>query len=203
MARIQQVVSNFTAANQTGPWLKHDFYEAPFCLSFMVTPMGAFAGTLGIDYVVDDFLNDGERPVMFSQTGTTITVSDTGMVQPTWAGGGITHGLAVGDWVQLRGSPAGTVDGGYPVASVVSLTQYTLTAAVSQTLALRGGFVIGARIVQATATDKIVPFAPAGTRSTVGVAFPIVASRLRSSTFTTAGYGILLSVQGGNLGNRV
>lgn len=202
MARIQQVVSNFTAAGQTGPWLKHDFYEAPFCLSFMVTPVGAFAGTLGIDYVVDDFMNDGERPVTVSQAGTTITVNDTGIVQPGWAGGGITHGLAVGDWVQLRGTMT-PVDGGYPVASVASLTQYTLTASVSQTMTLRGAFALSARIMQATATDKIVPFAPASARATVGVAFPIVASRLRSSTFTTAGYGVLLSVQGGNLGNRV
>jgi hypothetical protein len=203
MARIQQVVSRFNNAGDVGPWLKHDFYETPFNLSFFVTFAGGLAGSFEIQYVIDDFVNDGERPVMMAQTGATITVRDSGPVLANWAGNGITHGLAVGDWIQLRGSPGGRVDGGYAVASVVDLVTYTVTSTVSQTFALTGGFVQSGRVMTASATDHIIPLPVATARTTIGVSWPIVASRLTAVAVTTAGVGILLSVQGGNLGNRV
>lgn len=196
MSRIQQVSANITAIGSITPWLFHDFYEPPFDLSLLISFGSGLAATLAIDYIVDDYLTDGERAVVVSQTTTTITVTDTGPYQPSAAGGGLGHGLAVGDAVTLRGSPAGLIDGVYAVASVTSATAYTLTTAVSQTLVGVVAYVKSGRVLTGAAST-FLPVAPVTARTAVGIVNPIVASRLRCTAFTTAGVATLLAVQGG------
>ena len=200
--RIQQAVSSFTANGQVGPWLKHDFYETPFDLSLLVafaTGPGAtlLAATLSIDYIVDNFCNDGQRQVFASQAGsTTLTIAENGPILPTGFGGGLGHGLVAGDVVEITGTPGGASDGIWPVATVTNATTYTLTTTNSPTFTSVVTATSG-RVVTATATDKIIPIAGVTARTGVNVASPIVASRLHVTAFTTAGLGILVAVQGG------
>ena len=195
--RIQQAVSNFTASAQVGPWLRFDYYETPFNLTLLVSLGTGASMTLGIDYIADDFGVDGQRQVFITQATTTITVNDSGPTLPSAFGGGLGHGLAVGDAVDLTGTPGGSVDGIYSVASVTSDLIYTLTYGVSQTLAGANATVSSGRILQGTATDKVIPLAPVTARTSVVALGPICAARLHVTAFTTGGHCALVGIQGG------
>jgi hypothetical protein len=198
--RIQQAVSNFTANGQTGPWLRHDFYEEPFDLGLLVALGTGFAGTLGIDYILDDMTQAAQRQVSLSQATTVITVTDNGPPLPTYNGGGLGHCLAVGDAVQLTGTTGGLADGIYTVATVTSATVYTLTSGVSQTLGLQNATAVSGRVMQGAAAggaDGVIKVAPVTARTSINVTCPIFASRLHVTAFTSAGLCALVAIQGG------
>lgn len=201
--RIQQVAASLTAAVSGGvfagaitPWLRFDYYTVPFNLALLVSQDNGGANTLALDYVVDDISNGAAHPVSLTQATTVITVTDWG---PQIAyGAGLGHGLAVGDLVTLSGTQSG-IDGTYSVASVTSASVYTLTAAGSQTLALTQAQVITGKAITAGSTgDKIIGSSGAGitTRTGLPVSTPILAARLRCTTFSASATARLVSVQG-------
>lgn len=211
MARIQQVAALITAAAATiglpgtvTPWLKHDYYETPFDLSLLVTQDGAGANTLAIDYILDDPSTAMQHQALISQATTVITVQESGPPLPVAQGGNLGHGLAVGDYVYLQGSPGGIIDGVYSVATVTNATTYTLTVSVSQTIAaflgnVQTGKVITAAAPTATGGDNIIGAKGAGitTRAAIPVTSPIVASRLRCTTFAANAVARYVAIQGG------
>ena len=200
MARIQQVVSAFPASADVGPWLHHDFYQCPFNLTLQVSTSPTLNANFDIEYVADNFMEDAARPVGIDQSGTTVTVTDSGPNIATWAGYGLTHGLVSGDWVQIRGVP-GLLEGGYEI-TVTDATHYTLTSETSQTLNAARGMVHTARITTASEDSKIIVLAEDSPRPTYTVSNPIVASRLKAKG-AISGFGILTAIQGGNLGGRI
>lgn len=187
MSRIQQTALNVTAANLFSGWLRHDHYEAPFNVSLGVYFGSGLNATIAVQFIIDDV--DLLRQVSISQATTVITVVDAG---PAFGGAAAPagHGLAVGDFVQLTGTPGGSVDGGYNVATVVSATSYTLTAAVSQTLPqLVANVGTGRVFTHATLTGLTA-------RANGNYAFPVWGSRLTSTAFTAGGFAFLVAMQG-------
>lgn len=207
MARIQQVAANITAAaasigvpGTVTPWIKHDYYETPFDLSLLITQDNAGANTLAIDYVLGDNSSAMSHQALISQSTTVITVQESGPPIPVAQGGNLGHGLAIGDFVQIQGSPGGVIDGVYSVATVVSATSYTLTSSVSQTLVAFLANVQTGQVVTAGSTgDKIIGASGAGitARTALPVTAPIIASRLRCTTFSAGAVARLIAVQGG------
>lgn len=210
MSRIQQVAANITAAAATiglpgtvTPWLKFDYYEPPFNLSLLVSQDLAGANTLAIDYVLDDPSTAMEHLALISQATTVITVQESGPQIPVTQGGNLGHGLAIGDFVYLHESPGGIIDGVYSVATVTNATTYTLTGAVSQTVAGFNGKVATGKVITAGAPtaaggDNIIGAKGAGitTRASIPISNPIVAARLRCTTFAGAAVARLVAVQG-------
>jgi hypothetical protein len=192
--RIQTVAVSFTAANQYSPWVKHDYYQDPFDVSLAVFFDTALEATLAVQYVLDDQSQTSQRPVTWSQTTTTITVTDYG---PTTINGGPSnagwggpfgHGLLAGDMVQLAGTQAG-IDGLYNVASVTNAHTYTLTTTVSQTSGGQGLVTSGRVLTHSTLTAL-------SARASGQYSAPVWMSRLTSTALTAAGVGFLVSMQG-------
>jgi len=210
VSRIQQVAANITAAAATiglpgtvTPWLKFDYYEPPFNLSLLVSQDLAGANTLAIDYVLDDPSTAMEHQALISQATTVITVQESGPQIPVSQGGNLGHGLAIGDFVYLHESPGGIIDGVYSVATVTNATTYTLTSSLNQTLAgflgkVATGKVITAAAPTATGGDNIIGAKGAGitARAAIPVSNPIVAARLRCTTFAAPAVARLVAVQG-------
>jgi hypothetical protein len=196
MARIQQAVTNFTVNGQVGPWLRFDYYEPPFDLGLLVAFGNGLAGTLAIDYILDDMSQASLRQVSISQAVNTVTVTDNGPPLGQSFGGGQGHCLATGDTAILTGTPGGSVDGIYSV-TVISPTVYTVTAVASQTLATQLATVVTGRVLQASATDNVIKLAPVTARASIGVTVPIFAARLHMTAFTSAGLAALVAIQGG------
>lgn len=197
MAAANQVVANITAIGSITPWLKHNYHERPFDLSLLVSFGSGLSATLALDYILDDMSNAAQRQVSISQTTTTITVTDPGPILPPPMNG-LGHGLAVGDAVELTGTPGGVSDGIYAVATVTNATTYTLTA-VSATIAQQPAYVVSGRILTAAASggaDNIVKVAPVTARTSLVLASPIWASRLRCTAFTSSGVAALVALQG-------
>jgi len=193
--RIQEVAFNFTAANQFSEWIRHDYYQSPFCVALGVFFDEALAATLEVQYALDDSSEGGTRPVSISQTTTVITVTDygkqviTGLNPSTLATSG--HGLTAGDWVSLFGTGLG-INGEYDVASVTNANVYTLTSTISQTASAQA-LVKSARVLP---HDSLVGITA---RASGNYAYPVYMSRLFCTAFTTAGIGRLVAMQGGNL----
>lgn len=200
--RVQQVAAQITAVGQGTPWLFFDFYETPLNLSLLVSQDNGADSTLAVQYILDAAGNDGARAVSLSQSGTTITVVDSGPPLPTTSGGGLGHGLAAGDYVAVDAPPS--IKGLYSVTSVTNATTYTLTAGTSQTLpaqlvSVRTGRVITAGAFASTG-DGIIGADGAGitVRSSLVVNAPIFAARLLCTTVGgTTGVARLTSMQGG------
>ena len=197
--KVQQVAFNFTAANQVSPWLALDYWEHPFNAGLLVSLDTGFAGDLSIQYILDAFLNDTLRQVVVSQAANTITVQDSGPPLPVPFGGGLGHGLAVGDYVQLTNTPGGAADEGYAVASVPSAVSYTLTSAVSQTLNGISSARAGRIMTAGAAGDKLIGASGASIAARLALALnaPVWGVRLLATTVTTAGVCRLVSMQGG------
>lgn len=205
--RIQQVAANITAASAPGaalvagsftPWIRLDYYTSPANIGLLLSQDGAGANPLTIDYVLDDFTNGQNHPVSITQTTTTITVTDNGYPWPY--GGGLGHGLAIGDAVVLMGTQAG-VDGIYSVATVPSTSTYTLSpATVSQTLPLTQCTAnVGKAVTGGSTGDKLTGIAAAGVivRTALVINAPITAVRIRSiPTFVGAAVARLVTIQG-------
>lgn len=159
-----------------------DYRSAPFAIGVMGIPSSNATLTWTVQHTLDDPGPDGAFPVTYSQTTTTITVTDTRQFN------GITgHGLSVADSVFLNGI-AGTPDGAYQVATVVSQTQYTVTSAVSQTAS-------GNAIAHNFRWDNHVSLVNLTGRQDGNYAFPVRALRLNISAYT-AGYMDLIILQG-------
>jgi hypothetical protein len=193
--RIQEVAFNFTAANQFSEWIRHDYYQSPFCVSLGVFFDEALAATLSVQYALDDSSEGGTRPVAVSQSTTVITVTDYGKqvitgLNPS-ALATLGHGLAVGDWVSLFGTGLG-IDGEYDVASVTDAHTYTLTSAVSQS----GNAQAQVKSARVLLHDSLVGITA---RASGNYAYPVYMSRLFCTAFTSAGVGRLVAMQGGNL----
>jgi len=198
-------VSLSTAALGYSPPILHDTYQTPNCITLAIETSSGSTGTLAVQYTVDDLSAAAYHQVAsISQATTVITVTgDSGLAGPSgfpsgYNGDGGTHGLSVGDLVQIVGSgvtyTGGTpMDGWYNVASVVSGTSYTLTAPVSQTVnASPAVLVVSARVyTHATLTGIVAP-----ARATGNYAFPVTSSRLQV-TATGSGTATLAVLQGG------
>lgn len=168
------------------PWLNHDYYQTPFCLSLAGYVSTNFVGTgWGVQYTEDSVDQNVARHCQISQTGTAITVTDIGPANQLG-----NHGLIVGDFVELYSTGIG-VDGQYVVATVVSATQYTVTSTVTQT-------VLGSpNVTVVTARIFPDPTLVTETARAIGTyAFPRRASRL-ILTAVTAGVVTLHALQGG------
>jgi hypothetical protein len=173
-----------------------DYFEEPFDLGLLVAFDATLAATLAVDYILDDMSQGAARQVYISQSTTVITVNDSGPPIPTAYGGGLGHGLQVGDAVELTGTPG--VDGIYAVATVPSISTYTLTAA-SGTIAGAQCQVVSGRVMTGAAAggaDGVIKVAPVTTRTSINVTCPIYMARLRATAFTTGGIGALVALQG-------
>lgn len=199
-ARIQKTAANITAAvsgsvfaGAITPWLYMDYYTA-LATSLLVSQDNGGGNTLAIDYVLDDI--QSYRGVYLSQATTVITVTDYG--PQLRDGPGLGHGLAVGDLYILAGTQSAGLDGTYTVASVTSATVLTLTAAVSQTVTgpLQCQAKSGMAITAGATGESIIGAGGATltTRATVKVASPLVAARLRCTTFSAAAIARLTAV---------
>ena len=193
--RIQEVAFHFTAANQFSEWIRHDYYQNPFCVSLALFLDSTLSATFNVQYALDDVTEGSTRQVSFSQTTNTITVTDwgkpvlTGLNPAGFAANG--HGLSVGDWVLLSGTQAG-IDGEYDVTSVTSAFVYTLTSTISQSA--KG--VANAKSARVLVHDILTGLTA---RAASGYIYPVYASRLFATAFTAGGYGRLVAIQGGNL----
>lgn len=165
-----------------GPAIPVDYRSVAFAVGVMGILSSNATLTWGVQHTLDDPGPDGAFPVSYSQTTTTITVTDLRSLN------GVTgHGLSVADSVYLTGI-AGTPDGNYQVASIVSQTQYTVTSAVSQTAS-------GNAAAHNFRWDNHVSLVNQTTRADGNYAFPVRAIRLNVSAYT-AGYIDLIILQG-------
>jgi hypothetical protein len=168
------------------PWILHDYYPTPFNVGLAGYVSSGASLTWEVQYTCDPVTGqEYARSVGISQTTTVITVTDTG------SGGTLgTHGLSVGDAVQLFGTGKAGVDGQYNVATVVDSTHYTLTSGTSQTYSSTNGQVITARVF-------VHPILTGQTgRAVSNYAYPIMASRLAIPTTYVSGVASLRVIQG-------
>lgn len=164
------------------PAIPVDYRSVPLGIGIIGIPSSNATLTWGVQHTLDDPGPDGAFPVTYSQTTTTITVTDTRQFF------GVTgHGLSVADSVYLTGI-AGTPDGNYQVATVTSQTVYTVTSAVSQSAA-------GNAVAHNFRWDNHVSLVTLTGRQDGNYAFPIRAIRLNISAYT-AGYLDLIILQG-------
>jgi hypothetical protein len=165
------------------PWIPVDWLKNTFSIGLVGIPSSNATLTWGVQHTFDDPGPEGALPVSFSQTTTTITVTDLRQVSSI-AG----HGASVADSVVLTSTQAG-VDGTYAVATVTSQSVYTLTSTVSQSAS---GANARANILR--------PFNHATMTGQTGrldgnYAFPIRALRLIVTAYT-AGYVDLITLEG-------
>lgn len=132
MAAIRQSAFNYTAAS-SGPWIYTDTWSGVYNSWYLVSEDTGASLTLQLDIIADDASNAMAHLAVVSQSGTTITVQDSGPPLGTGYGQGLGHGLAVGDFVSI--DDAQGLAGIYSVTSVTSATVYTLTALGSAVIA--------------------------------------------------------------------
>lgn len=165
-----------------GPPIPLDYRTAPFAIGVAGILSSNATLTWGVQHTLDDPGPDGAFPVSYSQVATTITVTDTRMFN------GVTgHGLSVADSVYLNGI-AGTPDGNYQVATVTNQTVYTVTSAVSQSVA-------GNAVAHNFRWFNHVSLVNLTARQDGNYAFPVRAVRLNVSAYTS-GYIDLMILQG-------
>lgn len=134
---MRPVYTYLTTTGQIGPWIPVDYTQTAFNVGLLFSISSGASLTATVQ-LTDDDITQNAHGVTATQTTTVITVTDNGPTlfqgygNPAAAG----HGLVVGDWVKLTNTAnAPTItgmDGEYPVATVISATQYTLTSLVSQ-----------------------------------------------------------------------
>lgn len=165
-----------------GPWIPVAYNQPTFNLSLAGFPSSGASLTYKAQHTFDEM--DLERVVLITQSTTTVTVTDSG---PT----GLGHGLSVGDDVILKGTAQGgapaSVDGDYAVASVVSLTQYTVTVPTSQTIATA----IRARVTTLKVVDNATMVGQTG-RSSSNYAFPVTAVRANITAYASGFLSFIL-----------
>lgn len=192
------------AANGVSPLIFTDYLQTPFNMSVGVCCTPAPTLTYQPQVSIDDPSPTAKRPVSLSQTTTVITVTaDKGSI-----GGGGGHGLSIGDVVQLTGTANASgvnVDGLYPVASVVSVTSYTLTSPTSQSFSDGGAslaqgyrmFPLYTAVVGGTTARTLVSISGGSTAATV-ISGPISCIRLSVTSYTggTATMSVLQGISG-------
>lgn len=159
-----------------------DWYQTPFGVSLAISMSSGGTATASVFYCIDDLSAASGRAVTgVARSGTTITVTgDYGLPSgpnPT-SGDGNTHGLSVGDLVQLYG--CGILDGWYNVASVLSASSYTLTSGSSGTYTAPGSpMVVSGRMVQHAVLANVT------SRTVSNFNLPVSAVQLNVSAYTS------------------
>lgn len=197
MASIRQVAANFAAPGAVSPWIQLETWQAPFNATILVSLDSGAALTLSLAYVADDNGPAQDHPVVVSQATTVITVQDSGPNIPPQDGGGLGHGLAVGDFVQLLDQPS--TQGTYSVATVPTVQSYTLTSLTSQTLASHMAHAYTGKVLVAGSTgDKIIGATGAGitARTAIALNSPVKALQLQATVTTTPGVARLTVIYG-------
>lgn len=177
---------SYTALAAVGntPWIPVSYLQWAFGVAVAVNLSNGASLTYTVQHTFDPIDDTQARAIAASQTTTVITV--TGDTGPPGSGGG--HGLNPGDDVILIGS--GTVDGEYPVATVVSATSYTLTSGVSQSAVASPGTRAKSFRVFNNAT-----LAAQTTKGSTNYVLPICAVRLNISVYTS-GVATIAVLQG-------
>lgn len=175
------------AANGNSAWAAQDYYQTPPAITLAGSISSGASLTWTVQGTADDPSGPTEtREVTISQAGTVITVTDVGPASRLG-----THGLSVGDYVNILGTSQNGVKGEYSVATVVSTTQYTVTSLVNQNITLLAAKVITARVFNHPALlNQTV-------RSQGQWAFPVRASRLQVTNYVS-GVVSLVVLQGGS-----
>ena len=106
-------------------WVTIDTFGAPTSVGIGCILSNGASLTYSVEHTFDDLNLANLRSVNLTQTGTTVTVTDSGKL-------GNGHNLSVGDSVYIQGSGSSVTDGWFTVASIVSSNQYTYTAGTSQ-----------------------------------------------------------------------
>lgn len=180
---------SLSAVGYTPPVLL-DWYQVPPVIGLAVTLSSGADLTANVYYSLDDLSSAAQRVVAgISRSGTTITVvGDLGLTgNATDSGDGGTHGLSVGDFVQIVNDP--TLNGSYEVASVVSATSYTLTSPVSGTYSAPNPVLVSARLFEVTGLSALAA------RTAASLAVPATAVWLNVSAYTS-GVATLAVTQG-------
>lgn len=122
-------------------WIPHDYWQTPPAITLAGSVNSGGTLTWEVQYTCDDIGPGGLRQVSLSQTGTTITVIDSG--PPTRNG---VHGMTNGDYVSIQGTGIVGVDGEYVLGSVLGPTSYSVISGISQTVPQTVAQVITARV---------------------------------------------------------
>jgi hypothetical protein len=176
----------FLSAAGNTKWILHDTWQTPPAITLAGYVSNGATLTWAVQYTCDD-LSLEPHQVLCSQSGTTtLTITDTG---PQYWGTGNPggHGLLTGDYVSLQNTGYG-VDGEYTV-TVTSATQYTVTTVASPTFTGYAQAIVARVFTHATLTGQ-------SARATGNYAFPVTASRLQITAFTS-GTAFLEVLQGG------
>lgn len=144
------VIADSTATPTYSPWVRMSHYSYDFNVGFTCTPEKSTTGT----YTVQTTLSNPEkfRPALYGRVGTTLTVTCIGTD---------THGLSVGDAVNIQGTPWDNTTTSLAVASVSSTTVFTITVANSGPTS--GGLLYAPLPVQALASFSAVSGTQQGT----------------------------------------
>lgn len=180
---MRQTEVSLSAAAKS-EWVLHDIYQTPPAISLIATLSSGAVLTYSVQGTGDNLSSDAARSINFSQTTTTITVTDSGPLSRSG-----THGLSVNDYVALLGGPDGALTE-YSVASVVNSTTYTVTSATSRT-ASGVAQVISARVFNHAVLNALTANAQNQW------AYPVKGSRLVVSAYTS-GVASLTVLQGEN-----
>lgn len=170
------------------PWIPVNYKQLVFGVGLAIIPSSNIAAlTCKAQLTFDDPGPDSAHSVSVSQTLTTLTVTDPGGYQSGGAAFG--HGLSVGDSVTLTQSGLPGVDGTWPVASVVSQNQYTITlpGSASQSSAFT--------MAQPFRVFDHASLTAVSARANGSIGFPVAAVRLSVSAIG-AGYVSLAVLQG-------
>jgi hypothetical protein len=186
VSNIIQVATSLAVANDRSIWLRLDSYSVAVLPWYRVTSDVGASLTFALDAIFDDASNGMAHLVQVSQAATVITVKDAGPPLGSYFGPSKGHGLNVGDAVFLDdyGSTNLAVygQGIYDVATVVDAFTYTLTSAVTTTIAARNATARTGKVQTgyvATPTQGLLTTVP-------------WAVRLRTPTVTTPGVARLV-----------
>lgn len=181
---MRSPVQVFLNAVGFSPWIIHDTEQSPPAITLAGFVSSGATLTWGVQYTCDDLSNNANRNVGWSQTTTVITVTDTGPI-----GGFGNHGLSVGDYVTLfQGPDGGNLGTEYPVTTVVSANQYTLTSVNSRSATGLGSVITARQFPHATLNALTA-------RMTGNYGFPVKGSKLVVTAYTS-GVASLEALQG-------
>jgi hypothetical protein len=192
MRGVPQIAMN---TNGNSIWIPLDTYQTPpaITLAVLFSEDAVLTGA-SVQYTPDD-IGPGAPPrsILFSQTTTVITVTDSGPVLKSAFGVAdktFGHGLLTADWYKVWGTGLSSVDGEYSIASTPTAQSLTVTSPASQSLPSQSVNAVGARVFPHATLVNLTA------RAVGNFNFPVKAVRLVISGIT-AGTVFLEVLQGG------
>lgn len=171
------------AAAGGSAWYPLSYYQNPFSVSLLYTPNADAVGiTAKVQHTHDD-PQLARAVTSLTRSGTTATVVDPG------------HGMATGDCLMVMNSGDPNLDTTVRVgADVTVVDKDTYTYVVANTGALAGS--VNTRVVTLRVDDHPIMTGMAA-RTDGNYAFPVRATRLRSTAYTSGSASLTVTQGGG------